>query len=887
MNWHGDGQPEQVWNGYTVFQVKFREEHDTRRESDTEWFIRRVKAELNDWLSPDSKRDPMPDNLVFVTNVHLSSPQGGGSDQAQQILTELLNERKTASNELVSKRAKKVVRWAVWDGRAIDNLVSAYPDVRRGFRSLWTTEDFLEILSRDRAVRTTEEIQGALAEDARKRLLAERYIRLEQSGIKSDGKVLLTDGAIDLPLSSSTDSAKTALREIMRMSDACHNTDAPNTTPRHHIVLVAGPGNGKSTIAQLLAQIYRVAFLSPRDSSGSTYRDAAAAVDAALERLGLTRPQNRRWPFRIDLAKYVDRAGQPDGETGIYRWIASEMSAGDGSAEVKAREIKQWLADWPSLLILDGLDEVTEVAYRRKLIAEIETLIAEAEQDGADLQVVLTTRPTGGEDQEIPEGKFLTFGLGRLAPDAALAFGKQLVTLRNVGDPDQVVRVESRLESAFSNSSLAPFIGTPLQVSIVSFLVQTAGDLPSGRLAVFDGYYEAVLRREIDKPIPLSKVLQKHATHIETLHRQVGFVLQCRSERAAGAAATMPIDEFRRLVGDTLTNAGFPPDSPDVDQILEAATSRLVLLAPREGTPGIGFDVRPIQEMFAAKWITSKEPDLMWSALPVVAASPQHWKDTWLFAVSDVFGRGEASIERLTNLVLTLDDEPPYRLASIVPLSPMLAASIVDDGIADAWPKFLERLCNRAAVMIWGNAPCDPLLLARALLRAASITPELRRTVSRLLDEGDAGSERAREVTGRVRSLVGQVVTELGVDARLHGLSTGSARSSTGVALESSKGEVRETMRRRLDLIEHDRALSADECAALKQVVRLLHTPREPTAVEQAALDTVACNGNSLQALQSALSGDVSPEVARRVRDLIVVRIEREPIGDRVGQILG
>jgi hypothetical protein len=72
-----------------------------------------------------------------------------------------------------------------------------------------------------------------------------------------------------------------------------------------------------------------------------------------------------------------------------------------------------------------------------------------------------------------------------------------------------------------------------------------------------------------------------------------------------------------------------------LERIFNAATQRLVLIAPR-GHHGFGFDVRPLQELSAARYLTNGEFDDVASRLRSIAASP-HWRNTWIFAAGRVF----------------------------------------------------------------------------------------------------------------------------------------------------------------------------------------------------------------------------------------------------------
>lgn len=65
-----------VWDGYTVVQIKQKETISARPAENAAWLWQQMRRELEDWADPDRRRDPLPDYLLFVTNVRL--PQSPG-----------------------------------------------------------------------------------------------------------------------------------------------------------------------------------------------------------------------------------------------------------------------------------------------------------------------------------------------------------------------------------------------------------------------------------------------------------------------------------------------------------------------------------------------------------------------------------------------------------------------------------------------------------------------------------------------------------------------------------------------------------------------------------------------------------------------------------------
>jgi len=92
----------------------------------------------------------------------------------------------------------------------------------------------------------------------------------------------------------------------------------------------------------------------------------------------------------------------------------------------------------------------------------------------------------------------------------------------------------------------------------------------------------------------------------------------------------------------------------------DADQHRLVLIAPR-GDDGYGFDVRSLQELMAAMYVTTGPQDLVTARLRAVAPSP-HWRNTWLFAAGGISPhRKTISIRPSSNSWLVARRSPQQR----------------------------------------------------------------------------------------------------------------------------------------------------------------------------------------------------------------------------------
>lgn len=176
------------WDGFGVVQAKFKQ-RSAGVSSGTEWLERQIKAELNEWLRPDSKRERLPEYLLFTTNVPLSAvPDTGGIARVNRLITSY-KERNTRW---------KLKSWSVWHAEEICRLLDCYDAVRRTYAHFITPGDVLS-----RLMDTVSDADRDTAELIRahvgRELLADQYVRLGESGAQGDNqRIRLGPVAVDL-----------------------------------------------------------------------------------------------------------------------------------------------------------------------------------------------------------------------------------------------------------------------------------------------------------------------------------------------------------------------------------------------------------------------------------------------------------------------------------------------------------------------------------------------------------------------------------------------------------------------------------------------------------------------------------------------------------------
>ena len=781
--WAGSADgPGEVWDGYTVMQIKHKKRLSDRPAENASWLWQQIRQELDEWSDPESGRDPVPTYLLVITNVPLTPvPQSGGHDQLNAAIQSYMDDLKDASRDVdgsatAVRRAKlarlgRLRRWRFWDAIQIQRLLEANPGVRRAFPGFLTPADVFASLNEFAGLLPLDELEPGLRAHARTTLIGEGLIYFDEAGGGDGPGIPVHEVAIDLPVTVGDKAAGSSV--IRHVLDRGEHVLMPSLRlqpgPRH-LVLTGAPGNGKTTISKFLVQAYRAAMLSGASDLSPEHEAIISGTESALARFERGLPKHRRWPMRIDLAEYAQQHGWDDNST-LLRWLAEKISKRSDLGEVRARALIAWMKTWPWFVVLDGLDEVTEPSVRKRVITRIVEFVTTADADDCDVFVVLTTRPMGYAENIAPT-QFERVDLDYLQPQEAVRYGSLVTKVRLRNDLDRIDKVLAQLERALEDDGLRNLLRTPLQVLIMTIIMSASGQLAPDRFSLFWSYYETVFKRERDKPADFRRILQEHSQQILQLHELVGFELQARSEAGERSQASLSREELESLTWQVLETAGFKPSGVDADllaKIVDAATKRLVLIAPR-GDHGYGFDVRSLQELMAGMYLTTGPQPEVLRRLSTAAASP-HWRNTWIFSAGRVFSAPQEHEQRgLVELVETVDDDAPFRLGAVVPIGPRLALDLVDDGMVRSLPKWRDRLIAHGLRVLQEPSPPDLVNITRMLVRFADTGEEQRRTVAEGLRDALGGRPVAQATAVAIQALVPSVAAEVGARPDTQGL---------------------------------------------------------------------------------------------------------------------
>ena len=614
------------WDGEWIFQAKYHNLNAIGHDAGRKQILLDLRSELEK-ITEKYKRDCQ--NYILITNVHLSSVDKKGTHDK-------------ISDEIIPDFCKKIPHIHVWGHDDICRFLELFSDIRQSYLHFITPGDILA---------------GLMDEECCKRHLAETlrlYIRtsidrdesakLDQAGQIDEKPLSLRKVFIDLDLKPRNGSdLKIFLENNPKPNDKLglfkQNNEAVSAVQLllnssiSRVVIIGGPGQGKSTLAQFIAQIHRAYILQKNDKFNRDYPNYI--------------PNIVRIPFRILLKDYaqwmVDNRDQAPHT--LEKFISKLVRDDSGGRDISAEDVQDLLKTNPILLILDGLDEVTDSELRAQMLDQLTQFILRADDIlKADLQILATSRPTGYSDQFDPS-HFLHLSLVPMNRDKILEYTKRWIKAKEF-DLAKGKSLESSVIECLDEPNFSSLMNTPLQVTIFIFIILHGGTPPRQREELFEDYLEIIYKRERAKS---RTIIQTEKRLLLGLHQYFGYMLHKRAGASANTRSMLKEDEFKKEVFNYLRKNDPISNRDDLvqkaDQLIREAHERLVLLVKLE--PGFfGFELRSFQEFFAAGYLndTALNSEQRFNRFRSTAIPP-HWHNVALFFAGRV-GRchpGEAA----------------------------------------------------------------------------------------------------------------------------------------------------------------------------------------------------------------------------------------------------
>jgi len=691
----GYGTPGNTWNGYGVIQAKFLQRskgpvHDGR------WIVTEARKELARFTRKQIHRKP--NYYILATNITLTAvEQSGSKDRLFRLLEDF-------------SRRIGLAAFDVWDYDKIRIFLDANEEIRKSYAAWITSGDVLADLSKWLGSERPS-YYSLIINYLQKELVSDQYARLEQAGHSADEAIPLSQVFIDLPVvrrrtsdgafhdntardfvSLIVENATTRLRPE-DLDQEMHTA----TPPIGRYVLIGGPGQGKTTIGQYACQIFRAALLSSVSRKSlvdpeahGVIRGISTAANGLMEQVAA-----KRVPFRVVLSDFAT-----DLASGKSSSLLDHITQGFNkrtNAKLGIKQFERLLEEYPSILVLDGLDEVPSSTNRDQVISAIKDFWVDVASNSIDILAIATSRPQGYGDEFSPN-LYEHYSLCPLSTEKAIQYGRCLAELRFKGDARRIGTIVSRLSRAAEVPATAKLMQSPLQVTILTLLVDRMGQPPQERWVLFNEYYKLIYQRETERDIPAAHVLREHRSDIDAVHERVGLLLQVESERTGGTDAKLTTDQFSTVVHQYLVEEGH--EAPELDRlkasIIQGAAERLVFLVGLE-LGQVGFEIRSLQEFMAAQGLMNARDEIVQLRLKLIARSV-NWRNVFLFAAGRVFMERKYLRDSVVSACTELNDDPHDQVAQIVAAGSEIAMELLEDGPAAKHPTtsgVLTRLAFR------------------------------------------------------------------------------------------------------------------------------------------------------------------------------------------------
>lgn len=363
--------------------------------------------------------------------------------------------------------------------------------------------------------------------------------------------------------------------------------------------LLGVPGQGKSTLGQYLSQIHRAAILP-----GDTLSDRAAPEEKVSD---------PKLPLRIDLKDYAawlsgddpfgddEPSARPTPRKKSHRsldmFIAEFCEYHSGGRQVAVEDVQSLLERYPTLLVLDGLDEVADPQLRAIIVDQINLtctrmgLVSNARR----FQVLVTARPNASGLPEPDKDIFQTL---RLKPLDAKLQRQFLNKWCNINDVHGTRRRDLRriFEHRTAHDHVAQLADNPMQLTILLFLINKNGEsVPVARTPLYRDYLEALLSREVTR----KQIAREQIPYVKEVTAFLGWHMHSGVETSPAAGRMTQADIETTLLVYFQRTEG---PSQQVSALFRAATDRFWALSSKvEHT--FEFAVQPLREYFAASFL--------------------------------------------------------------------------------------------------------------------------------------------------------------------------------------------------------------------------------------------------------------------------------------------
>ncbi|WP_406627795.1 NACHT domain-containing protein [Pectobacterium carotovorum] len=690
-----------AWEGVWFLQSKFHKPHLSKDPQ--KWIINEVRKEIAQF--ENGNRPNRPNIWIIASNIEPSGvPETGAFDKIKELVFKL----------------DPNINIDIWGGRRILDFLLNHPEAVANYGHFLTPGHIITKLYQDlkKHDKNVKEIINHFIINQFHEL---SYTKLEQAGSGSDQRPKIYELFRDLPVTSHNKDIHFIMNSLVSASKNVQKNStwnnfghgwkewSRNPMRARILLLKGGPGQGKSTAGQYFGQLQRAAYILSDNGPNVTQHlhEIATELKGQASKEGYW-PAVPRIPISIELkdfANWYSSKNEHDARN-IVEYLCDKIRIKTSklvTAEImhEAFSLSTWFANF------DGLDEVPN-DLKDQVAEEIITFANELIPElNADFLMLCTTRPQGysGQFENLYSA---TVTLSPLPPKIALECASAVVKFNR--SEDEALEAIKILEYAMESDQVRELMTTPLQSHIMAVVVRDGGRPPEKRWELFNNFYNVMKKRESQKNFPdirISALLRDRDQLLKSIHDRLGVCLHTKSENSKGAEATFEKSEFYHLAKQT-TAMQIDGDTDDVvDTLMEATTERLVFVNTPESNEFVRFDIRQLQEFFAAEFIYNAVSSTeLRRRLDVICGDP-HWREVVHFLLSALaHNKILSELSIAVQIIQQLDDDAEnHRIKTFkkrMGTGSLLTLRLVEEGVLEQ-DKRIRYQFNSTLTPLWNN----------------------------------------------------------------------------------------------------------------------------------------------------------------------------------------
>lgn len=606
---------------YCIVQAKFKDLNT--KKPDFQWVKKQFEDEMNKLIQLSKKGIKLPQHYHFFTNIIFTAVKDTG------IFDKMIELKKDYSTYI-----KNIY---FHDYNKINRLLDGYEDIRKTYYDFIVPGDIISEIA-NQIVFSANEIDSLLRY-MNNDINNDKYSKLEQAGMSNDADNSIDKVFVDLRAKSINSKEEVLITNYIFSK----SFDISRDIRQKSFVLRGLAGQGKSTITQYIAQIFRMDYLCQYGNYSKPYYESVIAKFSKDFAINISL---KRIPFRIELRRYsqwIDDQKKENKNSGMVSYLCHDIEKATGDC-INTMKLRSLFEKGGWCFIFDGLDEVALSSNKTEVVENINKFIEiDLLSRKCDSIVILTTRPEG-YNKGFDFDKFTHFDLIELSMDECKNYlSKLMMSIEN--SPKAREEYLTILYKVIENPNISKLMKTPLYATIMALLVKNGGEPPRDKFGLFRDYFNIIIKRERFKLH--NSVLNNSQDVIVEIYHKLGYHLQLQSETKHSSGATLSRDELNKLITEYLIDERGEKESITqdlIEEIRRLIVDRINLVTEIEDNK-IGFGIRSTQEFMAANYIITKfiDDDLK-DKLKSISLVP-YWRNTFTFIVENYANNMKSHID--------------------------------------------------------------------------------------------------------------------------------------------------------------------------------------------------------------------------------------------------